>query len=154
TFQAILWTGIVISVLFGFLMLCAAVAFILAARPGAFAAFGRRARRVLGADAVLSVLLALGLAALIGQIPALVMARFHAEALFAVTAPDAIASPAPALSALASAARAVLLYAAGLTLAALMFERLKHRWLAILIALAVVAGTIPGDARTFGEFAL
>src|SRR5262249_17442990 len=108
----------------------------------------------LGADAVLLVLVVIGLAALAGQLRGLLLGRFHTAALFSIGAPEIIVSASPVVTAIGSAARAVLTYGAVLALAFYMFARLRSRWMVVALLAAALVATIPVGARTAGEFAL
>ena len=154
TFQAILLTTAVTSLIFIFLGMCALAALLQALQPEAFRAFRADARRAAAGDALLAVLAAIGLAVLAGQAKGLLLDRFHAAALFSVRAPEVIASAAPAVSALSSAARAVLGYSAALALVLYALSLFPKRRLAVAAALVAVVATVPGEARTAGEFAL
>jgi membrane protease YdiL (CAAX protease family) len=153
-FQATLITGLAITLAFSFMMMTAAVAFIQIAVPESFEALRARVRAALGMDAVLAVLLAIGLAGLSSTLREWLLNRFHAYAIFGGGTPDQIATAAPALSALASAASAALLLCAGFALAALVFARIRRPVLGVLAVVAIAWAMVPGGARTVPELAL
>jgi membrane protease YdiL (CAAX protease family) len=154
TFQAMMITGLVISLIFIFLALCGAAAFVRAVVPECGSAFSAAVRRATGADATIAMLLAFGLVALVAALRGLLLAKFHTAALFGLSAPDLIVSAAPAISGLSAATRSTLTYAAVLALVALLAEHLRPRWLVFPVALLALVATVPGDARTVSEFAL
>jgi hypothetical protein len=82
------------------------------------------------------------------------MDHHHAQALFAIGSPNLIVSHAPALAAVAGAARSLLVNAATLALIAIIIQKLPKRWMLAPLALAALTVRLGGDIRTPGEFAL
>jgi membrane protease YdiL (CAAX protease family) len=154
TFQAMLITGMAITLGFSFMMMTALAAFIQVTQPDALPSLRARSRATLGMDAAVAALCAIGLGALAGLLRDALMTRFHALALFGVGAPDVIATAAPAFSAIASAASTALAGCAALALGAHVLGMLSRKWMAAAVLLAAAAAMIPGSARTAGEFAL
>jgi membrane protease YdiL (CAAX protease family) len=154
TFQVVMLTGAATSLLFVFLVMCAAVALIMALRPGVSGVWRQRARRTYGIDAVLAALAAIGLSAAVHAGEGLLQQRFHAQAIFSIGSPDLLASLVPAVSGISGAARSTLLDLAGLALLAYLLQQLRPRWTWAPLALLALAAMVPGDARTGGEFAL
>jgi hypothetical protein len=122
--------------------------------PESLGAFRAANRGLLGLDAAAALLAAIGLAVLLNHYDAMLMDHHHASALFAIGSPDLIVSRAPALAAVAEAARSVLMNAATLALIAIIIKKLPKRWMLVPLALAVLTVNLAGDIRTPGEFAL
>jgi hypothetical protein len=141
-------------VIFWFLMLGGASAFLMSFYPNATSALRTVNRRVLGKDAAIVTLLSIGLAVFLEQVAALLTARFHAYALFSTSSPDLIVSTFPAITALAGGLRSVLLNAATVALAAVIAQKLRKRWMFAPFALLAIFYFDIGDIRTPGEFAL
>ena len=154
TFQAIGYTTIGTSVLAGFLVLAAAVAFVTSHYPESRAALLIANRRTLGLDASVVLLAAVGFALLLSQTEGWLMGRFHRVALYSIGIPSVVASSAPAVAAVAEAVRTTLLSAAALALAALLVKRAPRRWMLVLVALAWLTVPVPSAVRTMGEFVL
>jgi hypothetical protein len=142
------------SLILMFLMLGAAAALIALFYPESLGAFRAANRGLLGLDAAAALLAAIGLAVLLNHYDAMLMDHHHASALFAIGSPDLIVSRAPALAAVAEAARSVLMNAATLALIAIIIKKLPKRWMLVPLALAVLTVNLAGDIRTPGEFAL
>jgi hypothetical protein len=142
------------SVVFMFLILGAAAALIALFYPESVAALRAANRGLLGLDAGAALLAAAGIWILLNQHDAMLLSHHHAQALFAIGSPDLIVSRAPALAAVAGAARSVLMNAAILALIAIVIKKLPQRWMLALLALAVLTVNLSGDIRTLGEFAL
>ncbi len=154
TYQAVLYMTLLISAIFMFLMLGAAAALIALFYPESMGALRAANRGLLGLDAAAALLAAAGLAILLNQHDAMLMDHHHAQALFAIASPDLIVSRAPALAAVAEAARSVLMSAATLALIAIVIKKLPKWWMLALLALAALSVNLSGDIRTPGEFAL
>jgi hypothetical protein len=122
--------------------------------PESLGAFRAANRGLLGLDAAAALLAAIGLAVLLNHYDAMLMDHHHASALFAIGSPDLIVSRAPALAAVAEAARSVLMNAATLALIAIIIKKLPKRWMLVPLALAALTVNLAGDIRTPGEFAL
>jgi membrane protease YdiL (CAAX protease family) len=154
TFKVMMWIGVIIGVIFNFLMYTTMSGLLMSLYPGSFAALRAAGRRLCGLDAVIATLLAVGIAVLLNLLQALLMDRFHTQALFAIGAPDIFASIAPAASVIASALGSVLLYATALAVVVQMARMLPQRWMAIPAGLLLAAAATSSDVRTAGEFAL
>jgi hypothetical protein len=154
TYQATMYIALLMTVIFMFLVLGAAAALIALFYPESMGAFRRASRGLLGLDAGAALLAGAGLAILLTQHDALLLDRFHAQALFAIGSPDLIVSRAPALAAVAEAVRSVLMNAATLALIAIVVKKLPKWWMVALLALAALTVNLSGDIRTPGEFAL
>ena len=145
---------LLMSVIFMFLILGAAAALIALFYPESVGALRAANRGLLGLDAAAALLAAVGLAVLLNHHDAMLMDHHHASALFAIGSPDLIVSRAPALAAVAGAARSVLMNAATLAFIAIVIKKLPKRWMLALLALAALTVNLSGDIRTPGEFAL
>ena len=154
TYQAVLYMTLLMSLILMFLMLGAAAALIALFYPESLGAFRAANRGLLGLDAAAALLAAIGLAVLLNHHDAMLMDHHHASALFAIGSPDLIVSRAPALAAVAEAARSVLMNAATLALIAIIIKKLPKRWMLAPLALAALTVNLAGDIRTPGEFAL
>ena len=153
-FEATMAAGLLMIVIFWFLMLGGASAFLMSFYPNSTSALRTVNRRVLGKDAAIVTLLAIGLAVFLDQVAALLTARFHAYALFSIISPDLIVSTFPAITALAGGVPSVLLNAATIALAAVIVQKLRKRWMLVPFALLAIFFFDIGDVRTPGEFAL
>jgi membrane protease YdiL (CAAX protease family) len=153
TFRAMSYLIVLMSAIFGFVIYAGCAAIVTSFFPDSLAALRRDARRTLRSDAVFALLAAVGLGLLLHQAGVLLPARFHAQALYQIGAPDLIASSVPALSALAEL-RGIPVTAAVLALLALLLPRVQRRWM--LTPLFLVSGffMLPLEIRTGGEFAL
>jgi hypothetical protein len=154
TFRAMTYIGVVMSALVGFIMLVAAAAIVNTFFPEAVASLKSANRRLMGIDAAAAAIAAIGLAILAAQIGAVLVQRFHAQALPSIGSPDLIVSKFPAISALATAVPAWLRDAAALSLIALLAIRCKHRWMIAAGIVVGIAALLPGEVRTPGELAL
>jgi membrane protease YdiL (CAAX protease family) len=154
TYQAVLYITLLMSVIFLFLMLGAAAALIALFYPESLGALRAANRGLLGLDAGAALLAAAGLAILLNQHDAMLMDHHHAQALFAIGSPDLIVSRAPALAAVAGAARSFLMNAATLAFIAVVVKKLPKWWMLALLAAAALTVNLSGDIRTPGEFAL
>jgi hypothetical protein len=153
-FQATLMTSLVIGMVFVMMLLCALIALMQAVYPESFAAFGKAARRVFGVDAALAMLVAVGLAVAVSQLRGLLMAYFHAWSVPDIGAPEIIASMAPALGAIGTAARAALMMLGALAVVAATLDSIREWWLWVAGAVLALAAMAPSDARTPAELAL
>jgi hypothetical protein len=154
TFQAIMYTGLLMTVIFAFLFLGGAAALVTSCYPESVAALRAANRGLLGLDAAAAALAAIGLMVLLSQLNAILMDRFHRQALFSIGSPDLIVSAAPAVAAVAGAARSVLMNAAAVALIALIIQRLPKRWMIAPLAALALFANLSGEIRTPGEFAL
>ena len=154
TYQAMTYVFLGMSVVFGFLLLTGAAALLTTFYPEGIAALRPGNRRIMGPDAVMAVLAAVGFGLLAVRLQALLADRFHAQALFAIGSPDLIVSAAPALAAVAAAARSLLMNAALLALIGLFVYQVKKRWLLWAAAAAALFVNLPTEIRTPGEFLL
>jgi hypothetical protein len=154
TYQAVLYITLLMSVIFMFLMLGAAAALIALFYPESVGALRAANRGLLGLDAGAALLAAAGLWVFLNQLDAVLLDHFHAQALFAIGSPDLIVSRAPALAAVAGAARSLLMNAATLALIAIVVKKLPKWWMLAPLALAALTVNLSGDIRTPGEFAL
>ncbi|MGA2267645.1 MAG: type II CAAX endopeptidase family protein [Bryobacteraceae bacterium] len=154
TYRAIMYTALLMTVIFAFLILGAAAALLTSFCPESMAALRAASRRLLGLDAGAALLVAIGLWVFLNQLDAVLADRFHAQALFAIGSPDLIVSHAPALAAVAEAARSLLMNAAILAFIAIVVRKLPKWWMLAPLALAALSVNLSGDIRTPGEFAL
>jgi hypothetical protein len=154
TFQAVLYMTLLMSLIFMFLMLGAAAALINLSYPESMGAFRAANRRLLGLDAIAALLAAAGLLIILNQHDAMLMDHHHAQALFSIGSPDLIVSRAPALAAVAGAARSLLMNAAWLAFIAIVIKKLPKWWMLALLALAALTVYLSGEIHTPGEFAL
>jgi hypothetical protein len=132
----------------------AAAAIIVTFYPDALPALRRANRAAMALDAFFALLAALGIVLALRQFQAILLDRFHGQAVFSISSPDIIASAAPALAALSAAVRGLLTDAALLGLIALLAWQLNRNWIRFAAALLALCATIPGEVRTPGEFFL
>ncbi len=154
TYQAMTYVVLLMSLVFGFLFMGGAAALLTTFHPSSIDALRAGQRRVLGWDAAVAVLVAIGLGLFLNQLDAVLANRFHAQALYAIGSPDIIASRAPVVAAVAGALRSILTYGALLTLIGQLVYQVRKPWLLALIALAALFAGLPGEIRTPGEFLL
>ena len=154
TYQAVLYITLLMGVIFVFLMMGAAAALVALFYPESMGAFRAANRGLLGLDAAAALLAAAGLWILLNQHDAMLMDHHHAQALIWIGSQDLIVTRAPALAAVAGAARSLLMNAATLALIAIVIKKLPKRWMVALLALAALTVNLSGDIRTPGEFAL
>lgn len=154
TFEAMMGVGLLISAVFLFLMLIGAVGFITSFYPDVLHSFTAPNRKLFGVDAAMVTLMAIGLSLALNQLGALLMDRFHGQAIPSVNTPDLIASAFPALAACAGAVRSLVLGSALLALVAVLIEKLRRSWLLVPLVLIASTGLVSTDVRTGGEFAL
>ena len=143
-----------VATLTGVLMMIAAAAVVTTFVPEALRSFAPENRRTMAIDAMAALGAAIGLGLMVYRFHGLMLDLFHAQALPEISAPELIASRAPALSAMASGVRSWLMNAAGLALAALLAIKAMKRRLIVPVVLVVAAAMLPGDVRTPGEFAV
>jgi membrane protease YdiL (CAAX protease family) len=153
TFTVTAVAVLAIEVAFAYVIYGAAVALVLSFFPQSMAVF-RPGRRVLAADALVLLLLAIGLWQFCHQLAAVLTERFHALAFVGVESPSLIGLPAPAVTALADIVRSVFTRAAMLAVGALAVRWLPKRWMAAPLALLVAGAMVSEDIRTAGELAL
>jgi hypothetical protein len=153
-FQATTYMTVVMGGLLGFLLMVAAAAVVVTFYPDAVPALARRTRAVLAFDAVTALVAAAGIALVLGRFQAVLLDRFHAQAVLSIGSSDIIASAAPAVAALCHAVRGTLIEAALLGLIALLAWQLMKPWMHVAVALLGLFATLPAAARTPGEFLL
>jgi hypothetical protein len=154
TFRAMAYIGIGMSAVLGFIVMGAAAALICTFYPEAPSSLRAASRRLMGIDAAAALLAAVGIAVGLHQLQALLMDRFHAQAIFSIGSPDIIASALPALAALAGAVRSLLTMAALAGVLVLLFQQTTKTWIRIAGTLVALCAILPSDIRTPGEFAL
>ena len=154
TFQAVMYMVVLMSVVFGFLVVAAAAALLDSFYPDSLAALRAASRRLLSRDAIFILLAAVGLALLTREARGALMARFHAHALFSFGPPTILVSAGPAIAAICDAIRSVLVYGALLGALALIWNRLSKPWMKALVFLSFGVLGLPLDIRTPAEFAL
>jgi membrane protease YdiL (CAAX protease family) len=154
TYVFIMYLGVALTAVFLFCVLSGAAAFLTSFFPDSLAALRAVNRRRMGRDALAALAVAAGLFLALGHIRAWLAWLFPAQSLLSVGVSDLIVSPAPALSALASAAAAVLTGAAGIAFLAILIRKTPRRWMLAPLALLAVFVPLSADAHTAGEFAL
>jgi len=152
TYEALLYVSVALGAILAFLLLGGAAALVVSTFPESPAALGTAGRRIFGVDALAAVAAAAGLGLLLHQANALAVARFHAQALVSVDAPDLLASAAPAISALAGAVRDFVADAAMLAIGVTLWQRLP-KWRLPLLLVTTFA-LVPDGLHTAGELAL
>src|SRR5262249_13904373 len=153
TFRAVSYMIVLMSVIFAFLTLGAAVALLLSAFPDCASIFRSGYRRALAADALYSLAAAIGLSMCVRKLGLLLLDRFHAQALYAIGSRDLIVVNAPGIAAVAGAVRSSLVYAALLATVALVLQRFRRPWVIVVVAIPSVVWFLPG-VRTPAEFAV
>jgi membrane protease YdiL (CAAX protease family) len=154
TFAVTTGAVLVMGAAFSYVMYCAAAAFLLSFFPESAGAMRLDQRRAMGLDAILLLLLAIGLWLFCQQTAAVLAGRFHTAAILGVDSPTLIGIPAPALAAVASAVRSVFSRAAILAVLTLLAGKLPKRWMLTPLMLVAVFVTMSDEVRTPGEFAL
>ena len=155
-FETFAVTAVVImamQVAFVYVFYGAAAGLLLSFFPESAAAV-RPARRVLARDAVVLLLLAIGLWHFCHQLALVLADRFHTLAILSVDEPGLIGLPVPALAAVANVVRAIFTRAALLALIVLAVRELPKRWMLVPLLLLAVFALVSEDVRTPGEFAL
>ncbi len=153
-YRATTYLMLFMSLIFGFVLMGAAAALLTSFYPDLLVSLRAAGRRVLAADAAVALAAAIGLALLIHQVEAVLVGRFHAQALLSFGPPTLIASAVPALAAATGAIRSVVFFGAVLGTIGLIVRRLSKPWMAAAMGLLLAIATMPGDVRTPGEFAL
>jgi membrane protease YdiL (CAAX protease family) len=153
TFTVTAAVVLAIEVAFAFVLFAAAAALVLSFFPESMAAF-RPVRRVLALDALMLLLVAVGLWQFWHQLAGLLTERFHALSFVEVDDPSLIGLPVPALTAVIDAIRTIFSRAAILALGVLALRNLPKRWMAAPLVLLLAFVAVSGDVRTPGEFAL
>ena len=154
TYKATMYIVVLMSAVFAFLMLGAAVALLVSYYPETLDFLRAANRRRPALDAVLALLAGAGLALLLRQFEAVLLDRFHSLALFSISSPDLIATAAPAVAALAAAIRSTIIDGAMLGVLALVVRRLPKPSFAIVLVIVAAFALLPSDIHTPGEFAL
>jgi hypothetical protein len=151
TYQATVYIVILMSVVFGFLLLGGAAALLTSFYPDSTAALRAPNRRLLGLDAALALLAAIGIGIFLHQVDGWLTDRFHALAILSIGSPDLIVSTAPALASITNAVRSTIFSAAMVGTVALIARRLPKGWMKLLAGLVAVFILMPTDIRTPGE---
>ena len=154
TFLASSYLFLMMEAIFVFLVMGGAAALVTAFFPDCTAALRRMNRRSMAMDAGVVLLAVIGMGAALSHLHAGLDSRFPALALPSVAKPDLLESSAPAISAFADAARAVLLGAAILGVFVLIARRLPRGWMKVPLALLAAFAILPTEIHTGGEFAL
>jgi len=153
TYQAMAYVVLLMSLIFGFLFMGGAAALLTTFYQESLAALRAVNRRLLAADALLAVLVAVGAGIFLNHLDTWLATHFHAQALFNLSSPDLIVSTAPALAAVGDGLRSVLTRGAILALAGLLVGQVPKRWLWLIGLTALFVG-LPGEIRTPAEFLL
>jgi len=153
TFTVTAAVVLAIEVAFAFVLYGAAAAVVLSFFPESLDAF-RPVRRVLALDAVVLLVVAIGLWQFWHQLAGLLTEHFHALSFVEVAEPSLIGLPAPALTAVIDAVRTIFTRAAILALGVLAFRSLPKRWMVAPLVLLLAFVAVSADVRTPGEFAL
>ena len=148
TFRAMMFLVVLVSTVFGFVLVAAAGALLLSSFPDTLAALRSGNRRLLARDAALALVAGAGLALLARWTAAFLTARFPGHALFSFAAPSIIAADAPSVAAVLTAFRSIVIAAAVVATVALAVRRRPA--VLLLVPFALVAA----DIRTPGEFLL
>jgi membrane protease YdiL (CAAX protease family) len=152
TFRMTQAIGVVVALIFSFLLATAAAALVAGAFPEVRRAFWPSARRVLARDAAAALTAAVGLFLVVRQIGGALIDRFHAQAILSPSAPTLIATSAPSLGAASGALQTMIVTAGALVTIVLI---VRHRvWLACTVAVLLPLFAMPNDIRTPGEWAL
>jgi hypothetical protein len=141
-------------VIFGFLIMGGAAALVTSFYPDSTRVLRSDNRRSVRANAATAVIAAIGIGFLVRFAQGWLWDRFHASGLVSAGSPEILVSAAPAVAALASAVRSVLIYGALLALAALIAGKLRRRWMLIPLAFAGACVLLPSGIHTPSEFAL
>jgi hypothetical protein len=152
TFQVGMYVGFAMAALFGFIFFAGAAALVISSFPAVLDAWRRPNRRLLGKDAAAALIACIGFGMIAHRLEAFLQDRFPALALFSIGSPDAIAIPAPALSAAAGALIGIVIWSAAATTLALALRRWKPQWI-VPLALVAAASLISDDVHTGPEFA-
>jgi len=142
------------GVVFSYVMYGAASGFLLSFFPESVAALRAPQRRVMAVDAVVLLLLAMGLWHFCQALADVLTDRLHAVAILGVDSPSLIGLPVPAVTAVADVVRALFTRSAILAVLALVMQKLPKRWMLAPLTLLVVCVLVSDEVRTPGEFAL
>jgi membrane protease YdiL (CAAX protease family) len=153
TFQVGQYAAVGMAALFGFIFFAGAAALVISSFPGALAAWRPANRRLLGRDAAAALIASVGLSMIVHRLEAFLQDRFPSLALYSVDSPNAIATHAPVISAVAGALMGCVLLAAAAVTIACILRCWKPR-VTVPITLIAVVSLVPGEARTAPEFAL
>lgn len=151
TFRMSLFVGVLVTLIFGVLLLTASAGLVTAVFPDARQALRPAGRRVLARDAAVALAAGAGIFLLVRQIAGALIDHFHAQAVLAISAPSVIANAAPALATASGAPSAALTLAGLLAVAVLLMGR---RWLLPIAAILAPFFAFPGGIHTPGELAL
>ena len=154
TFVAMSYLIVAMSVVFGFLVIAASCALLLAYFPASFASLRAASRRIRGVDAVFAAAAGAGMGLLAARGSAWLSAWFHAQALYSIASPDLLAATAPAIAAIASAVRGTLLNGALLAAVGLAATLLPRRWMLAPLVMLAPFLQLSTEIRTPAEFAL
>ena len=152
-FQTSLYLSVAVSVIMAALLFGGAAALILGAFPGCLDAFRNQARRLLGLDAAIALIAAVGLGLMVQKAGALLRNAFPAQALFDIDSPSLLTVKAPAVVALAGSLRPILLGGAILAALGVFLSRRSAVWRIVLV-LAAACALLPLDIHTAGELVL
>jgi membrane protease YdiL (CAAX protease family) len=136
------------------LALVLAAALIATFYPRALEELRRVNRRTMGLDAALAAIAAAGVGLLWRHFAAALTAHFHTQARLDVSAPDILASAAPAVGAVTDGVSTLILLGAALGLMAMLIVQVNQRWAVVIGVMLALIATVSTDAHTIGEFAL
>lgn len=156
TFQTISYVGLFMSAVLQALLFCALFAVLFCLTPDFPDWLAPRNRRLAALNALLLTATAAALAAGLYNFKAILMLKFHSYALPQISSPQLVVSVFPALSAIAGAATRTILVLVVLALVSRIAQTIwsRHRWLAIALGLIALAGMLPSETHTIGEFFL
>jgi hypothetical protein len=154
TFVVTTCVVLAMGVAFAYVMYGAAAGVLLSFFPESVAALRAAQRRVLALDAVVLLLLAMGLWRLSQALADVLTDRLHAVAILGMDSPSLIGLPAPAVTAVANVVRAIFTRAAMLAVLALVVQKLPKRWMLAPLTLLAACVLVSDEVRTPGEFAL
>ncbi len=156
TFQTISYVGLFMSAVVQALLFCSSVAVLFCLEPDFPEWLAPSNRRPAALNALLLTATAAALAAGLYKLNAVLLVAFHAYALPQISSPQLIVSAFPALSAIAGAATRTVTALVVLALVSRIAQTLwsRQRWLAIALGLLALAGILPGETHTLGEFLL
>jgi membrane protease YdiL (CAAX protease family) len=122
--------------------------------PRAVEELRRVNRRKLGLDAVCAAFAAVGIGLLWRHLDLWLTSQFHTHALPDVSAPEILASAAPALGALTDSVPTVILAGAALGLVTMLLFQVKRPWMLVTGILVALIGGVSYRVHTINEFAL
>ncbi len=154
TFEALMYIIVAMSVIFGFLIVGGALALETSSYPDVTRLLQAGYRRVWRSHTLTALLAAIGLGMLVRFMQGWMWDRFHANALVSAANPALLVSAAPAIAAMASGIRTVVIYGALAATAGLIVQHLRKQWIIVPLALATAFVFVPSGVRTAGEFAL